>query len=270
MTRLASLIGVDVRSVSAWENGEYQPDLDRVHDLAKALRFPVSFFFGDDLPQLASGGASFRAMSKMTASQRDMALGGGTIALLLNDWIEARFSLPDPDLPNLTHGLIPEAAADSVRRCWGLGELPVKNMVHLLESKGVRVFSLSVDALEVDAYSTWRGNTPFVFLNTKKSAEHSRFDAAHELGHLVLHRHGAPTGQVAEREAQAFASAFLMPRASVLANASTFRACSSWCASKHSGRFPLERSPTACTTLTLLRTGTTGACAWTSPHAATA
>src|SRR4029077_3081434 len=84
--------------------------------------------------------------------------------------------------------------------------------------KGVRVFSLSLDAAEVDAFSMWRQRTPFVFLNTKKSAEHSRFDAAHELGHLVLHRHGSPQGREAEREANAFASAFLMPRATVLAN----------------------------------------------------
>lgn len=76
-----------------------------------------------------------------------------------------------------------------------------------------------VDAAEVDAFSMWRQSTPFVFLNTKKSAEHSRFDAAHELGHLVLHRHGSPQGREAEREANAFASAFLMPRASVLAYA---------------------------------------------------
>ncbi|WP_419757134.1 ImmA/IrrE family metallo-endopeptidase [Teredinibacter turnerae] len=60
---------------------------------------------------------------------------------------------------------------------------------------------------------------PFVFLNTKKTAERCRFDAAHELGHLVMHCHGAPQGQEAEKEANAFASAFLMPRRSVLANA---------------------------------------------------
>ena len=64
----------------------------------------------------------------------------------------------------------------------------------------------------------WHEDRPFIFLNTNKSAEHSRFDAAHELGHLVLHRHGVPQGQNAEREANAFASALLMPRASVLAN----------------------------------------------------
>jgi Zn-dependent peptidase ImmA (M78 family) len=105
---------------------------------------------------------------------------------------------------------------------WGLGELPVKNMVHLLESRGVRVFSIAIDAVEVDAFSLWRGTTPFVFLNMQKSSEHSRFDAAHELGHLVRHRHGTPQGQDAEKEANEFASAFLMPRASVLARAPRF------------------------------------------------
>src|SRR5690606_377713 len=65
----------------------------------------------------------------------------------------------------------------------------------------------------------WKGGRPYMFLNTFKSAEHCRFDAAHELGHLVLHQHGQPQGPDLEREANAFASAFLMPRASVLAKA---------------------------------------------------
>ena len=50
-----------------------------------------------------------------------------------------------------------------------------------------------------------------------KSTENSRFDAAHELGHLVLHQDGKVTGREAEDQANQFASAFLMPRADVLA-----------------------------------------------------
>ena len=217
MTRLAALIGVEPRSISAYEKGEFNPDQERLNRIAKVLQFPASFFLGDDLDELSPDIASFRALSRMTAAQRDTALGAGAIALLLNTWIENRFDLPRAELPDLSREGTPEGAADSMRRLWGLGELPVKNTVHLLESKGVRVYSLAVDAAEVDAFSMWRQNTPFVFLNTMKSAEHSRFDAIHELGHLVLHRHGAPQGQEAEREANAFASAFLMPRASVLA-----------------------------------------------------
>jgi Zn-dependent peptidase ImmA (M78 family) len=96
-------------------------------------------------------------------------------------------------------------------------------MVHLLEQHGIRVFSLAEECRQVDAFSVWREDKPFVFLNTIKSGERSRFDAAHELGHLVLHRHGGPrAGREAEQEADAFASAFLMPRRSVLAAAPTF------------------------------------------------
>lgn len=218
-TKLAAKLGVEVRSITAYENDEFRPDKARLAELSQKLQFPVSFFFGDDLQEIEPDIVSFRSMSKMTSGQRDSALGSGAIALLLNEWIETRFSLPDADLPDLSQEASPEAAASTLRRLWGLGELPVKNMIHLLESKGIRVFSLSIDTAQVDAFSMWHSATPFVFLNTKKSCEHSRFDSAHELGHLVLHKHAGAKGQEAEREANAFASAFLMPRASVLANA---------------------------------------------------
>lgn len=218
-TRLAQAVGVEVRSITAYENDEFRPDRHRLAELAEKLDFPEAFFFGDDIEQIEPDIVSFRSMSKMTAGQRDCALGAGAIALLLSQWIEARFELPAPALPDLSQEADPEAAAETLRRLWGLGELPVKNMIHLLESRGARVFSLSIDTAQLDAFSMWHADTPFVFLNTRKSCEHSRFDAAHELGHLVLHRHAGAKGQEAEREANAFASAFLMPRASVLANA---------------------------------------------------
>jgi Zn-dependent peptidase ImmA (M78 family) len=57
-----------------------------------------------------------------------------------------------------------------------------------------------------------------VFLNTRKTGERGRFDAAHELGHLTLHcEHRLPGGRDAEAEANAFASSFLMPRAGIMA-----------------------------------------------------
>ena len=81
-----------------------------------------------------------------------------------------------------------------------------------------RVFSLAESTKNVDAFSCWRNDEPYVFLNTFKSAERSRFDAAHELAHLVLHRHGGPQqGRQAEQEAHTFAASFLMPHADVVA-----------------------------------------------------
>ncbi|WP_337192667.1 ImmA/IrrE family metallo-endopeptidase [Novosphingobium silvae] len=123
-----------------------------------------------------------------------------------------RFNLPAADVPTMSENASPEEAAQIVRASWGLGQQPISNMVKLLEAKGVRVFSLSEETNSVDAFSCWRGDQPFAFLNTFKSAERSRFDAAHELGHLVMHRHGAPQdSKQAESEADRFASEFLMP-----------------------------------------------------------
>lgn len=218
MTRLSELVGVTAKAISDYEKGEYPPSPETLDRLAAATRFPQGFFSGHDLHEPTPDTASFRSMSRMTAGQRDAALGAGALAFMLNDWVESRFDLPTPDLLDLRDEK-PEVAASILRQHWGLGERPVKNMVHLLESKGIRVYSLAENSVEVDAFSLWHSNTPFVFLNTLKSAEHGRFDAAHELGHLVLHRHCGPHLPYAEKQANAFAAAFLMPRASVLANA---------------------------------------------------
>ncbi len=221
-TALATKIGVIRRAVVAHEAGTYPPAPETLDKIVDVLRFPREFFFGDDLDLPALDTGSFRSMSKMTAAQRDMALSQAALGLHFSQWLETRFELPTADLPDLSREPNPEAAAESLRQAWGLGTLSIRNMIHLLESRGVRVFSLAVDAREVDAFSLWKGQTPFVFLNTHKSSEHSRFDAAHELGHLTLHKHGLPEKRGAEQQANKFASAFLMPRGSVLAHRPSF------------------------------------------------
>jgi Zn-dependent peptidase ImmA (M78 family)/DNA-binding XRE family transcriptional regulator len=222
MIAFAEMIGVDRKMVGAYEAGDSSPSDEVMHRIGKVLDFPLEFFVGDDLDEPSVEIGSFRAMTKMKAPQRDMALSQAAFGIHLSNWLSTKFALPPVHLPNLGREPDPETAAEYVRREWQLGSLSIRNMIHLLESKGVRVFSLAVDAREVDAFSMWKGNTPFVFLNTNKTSEHSRFDAAHELGHLILHKHGPPQGIEAEKEANAFASAFLMPRGSVIANAPKF------------------------------------------------
>lgn len=213
---LANRAGVSSRSVSAYEAGETVPEPATVATLARVLQFPPEFFSGPEPALPGALGASFRAMSKMSSAQRDMALAAGLLAIEFSAWIEERFELPASNLPDCRHE-DPEAAAASVRAAWAIGERPVRNVVHLLEAGGIRVFSLALECREVDAFSFWRDEKPFVFLNTQKSPERSRFDAIHELGHLILHRHGEPHGRQAEHEADAFASAFLMPKSSIVA-----------------------------------------------------
>lgn len=213
---LAEAVGLTPHSILRYEGGESTPTDEVIQRLAKTLGFSDAFFHGSDIDGPPEDIASFRSMRAMTAKERDAALAAGAIAYIVSDWVEAHFDLPSPDIMDLSADT-PETAAQSLREKWGLGEQPIKSMTNLLEAKGVRLFSMAENTETVDAFSVWRGETPYVFLNTIKSAEHGRHDAAHELGHLALHKHGGPQGRKAEDEANEFASAFLMPAADVLA-----------------------------------------------------
>lgn len=221
LVQLAAAVGLSARSLSAYENGRQEPSPDTLQRLATVLDVPVGFLTASDVDEIPIDAISFRALSKLTAGQRDTARGAARIALLLAEWIEHRFHLPEPDVPSLPR-LDPETAAEVVRARWGLGVAPLGNLVRLLEAHGIRVFSLAADCAAVDAFSFVWHQIPYVLLNTTKSGERGRFDAAHELGHLVMHsEHRLPHGPDAEQDANRFAAAFLMPRASVLAHGLT-------------------------------------------------
>ncbi len=148
----------------------------------------------------------------MSAQEKYAATSAGQLGVQLATWAEHRFNLPDPDLPDLSYQNDPERAALEARQYWGIGERPIGNMIGFLESKGVRVLSLSEDTANVNAFSFWRDGKPYIFLNNFKTAESSIFDSAHELGHLLLHCKGDLRGdRLLEREADGFAGAFLMP-----------------------------------------------------------
>jgi Zn-dependent peptidase ImmA (M78 family)/DNA-binding XRE family transcriptional regulator len=217
---LSEMTGLAADTISRLENGNNPPDETTVEKLAKALGFPVEFFLDGDPEDINTDAVSFRSFSKMSAKERDAAISAGSLGLELSRWVEERFSLPKPNLLDLSYETNPEAAAIALRQYWGLGERPVSNMLALLETQGVRLFSLSENTASVNAFSFWRDEKPFVFLNNFKTAESSIYDSAHELGHLVMHKHGDPKEtRSAEREANSFASAFLMPAKDVRSRA---------------------------------------------------
>jgi Zn-dependent peptidase ImmA (M78 family) len=219
MTDLARAVGISPALMSNYQLGRRTPPGESVEALAHELRYPEEFFYGPELDDLDTNAVSFRSLSRLRAQDREAALGAAQIARLLAAWIDVRYEVPRPSIPEHS-GADPEEAADAVRSAWGLGQGPIGHVVGQLEAKGLRVFSLQEDCSEMDAFCFWDGSTPFVFLNAFKSGERSRFDAAHELGHLVLHRREALSrNKAAEKEANEFASAFLMPRAAFVASA---------------------------------------------------
>ncbi|EGT3627164.1 ImmA/IrrE family metallo-endopeptidase [Morganella morganii] len=215
---LAEHVGLTTRMVSEYEKERCTsfPPEKTIEAFSQALNYPAAFFLlEENVDEVDVSSVSFRSLKSMKASQQHAAISAGSIGVMLNCYFEDRFNLFSHDLPDFT-GLDPELAASIIRTEWGLGTKSISHVISLLEKHGVRIFTLDEDTLAVDAFSFWRDGTPYIFLNTKKSGERSRFDAAHELGHLLLHRNQIPQGKDIEREADCFASFFLMPKDTVL------------------------------------------------------
>ena len=219
---LSSVLGVTTRVLQTYET-DGAPRA-RAGELAGALRVAPEFFARPDIRAISVEQGYFRALRRATAAQLGSARAAASIGVELYDWIADRFTLPSAVVPDLDQQ-DPESAAAALRSVWGRGEGPMPNLLQLSEAHGVRVVSLPTDADAVDAFSFWLDALPYVFLSTAKTAERSRFDLAHELGHLTMHSRvpadrgaSGEMGRQLEREADAFAAALLMPRRDLLAH----------------------------------------------------
>lgn len=217
---LANRIGISPSTLSKWEGDG--PPTAKVESLLEllvaALDFPPDFFTADevDIPSLER--TLFRAGSRATQRQKLAAISSGVNAKILLDWLRSHFIYPSPDIPDLT-GMAPAEAARFVRSIWALGDMTIPNSIQLAESKGVAVIGLPPAASAVDAFSLWGDDQPFIFLARRRTPEGTRFDLAHELGHLLLHSKSDPDSTTdRETEANQFASEFLIPTDVIHAN----------------------------------------------------
>lgn len=128
------------------------------------------------------------------------------------DLPEYRISEADPSTDEAI-----ERGAEKCRVEWGLGWGPISNITRVAETAGAVVMRVNGLANEVDAVS-FATRRPVIALNgERRSVCRSRFGIAHELGHFSLHI-GVLTGdRLTEGQANRFASSFLLPRSSFLA-----------------------------------------------------
>lgn len=212
---------VTAASVSQFENGHARPATTTLRRLAVALRVPLSFFAAPARPPAQSQvDGFFRSLRSTSPRDRQQALAYVHLARELALELEKHVALPDLNLPRVhtdeERPLQPadiEQAAAQVRDHWNVPRGPVQDVVRLLEMNGIVVVRFRVSIEKVDAFCVDFPDRPVVALGADKGLrDRSRFDAAHELGHLVLHGVSGKIGDKAtESQAHEFAAAFLMP-----------------------------------------------------------
>ena len=225
-SELARHIEVTPAAVTQYERGLARPTVTVLTRVALALGMPPEFFSrGLDIPEVRSSTAHFRSLRSTPANRRDQALAFGELALAVLDLVERYVDLPPVRLPSIgLPGRPSDAdiadAAHRTRRELGVGTGPVPHVVRLLEAHGVLVVRLPTQGFDprVDAFSSSEtaSGRPLVLMSPLKDDKaRSRFDAGHELGHLVMHAGVEPGSPVVESQAMSFAAEFLMPRAEI-------------------------------------------------------
>jgi Zn-dependent peptidase ImmA (M78 family)/transcriptional regulator with XRE-family HTH domain len=220
---LAREIGVTPTAIAQYEKGG-RPTQAVLASLCLALGLPREFFgAGRPVTLLPASAAHFRSLRSTSATAREQALAYGELCLELVSLISEYVDLPPVVLPDLD---VPDVIEDSdiikavaaVKELWKVEPGPVSSVVQLLEANGVVAMRLPDETdPRVDAFSTYAGDRPLVFLSSSvEDRARGRFEAAHELGHLLLHPDTEPGSKLVENQAHAFAAEFLMPRDEII------------------------------------------------------
>ncbi|MCD5408106.1 XRE family transcriptional regulator, partial [Candidatus Bipolaricaulota bacterium] len=217
---LAAKVGVSATAISKYEKGLITPSSRILLKLARALDVRVEFFLRPALVKTIE--PAFRKRQAFPRKEEKALLAH------IRDWIERYlgvelilsgrpkvFEYPQGfPRPIRTWGQVEQAALD-LREAWELGIDPIENLTQLLEDRGIKVGALSSEeAFDACTFVvTAEGEIPVIVVKRGLPGDRTRFNLAHELGHLLLR----PDGNLSpEKVAHRFAGAFLAPKPAVL------------------------------------------------------
>lgn len=226
---MADAIGVSRQSISNYELGRGNPPAATMNRIIDYLDFPPAYFTKEyPSANTPCSAIYFRCLKTATQIPRDMLTVRTKWLDDILGYLEKYITFPSVNLPKIEKESADEPwsfeeieqATIETRKQFGLGLGPISDVILLLEKNGVIIVRTQTNDKKTDGCSQWRGTRPFIYLSSdKNSAARSRFDAAHELAHMILHGGMIDAEQLRdnkllkqlEREANHFASAFLLP-----------------------------------------------------------
>lgn len=218
-------MSVNPSTVTRWEDGSSAPDAEALSALASQLHVRREYF----LRPVAHSDRPLFYRTLSSTLVKDLNYQESQMRWLqeISGIVEHYVDFPEIDIPDVLNGAsykqlrdedIEQIASD-MRVRWGIGEGPCIDMMPLLERIGCIVASIEMGTAKLDGLCSWASGSerPHILLSTDKmSFPRRQMDAAHELGHAILHRNVTEDElkkdlKEIERQAFRFASAFLMP-----------------------------------------------------------
>ena len=231
---LAAKLDVTKQTISQYENSKIDTPFDKILILSRELDFPYEYFLQKNTFKVKSGSTYFRSLLKTNKKYRIEQITRmehlAVIYSILKEYVE----FPILNLPEPKAYASPEEAAYFLRTIWALGDKPLTDLVRILEENGIIVTMFPTATDDIDAFShliNIDGQDIFLVAlsKNKDTAVRTHFDIAHELGHIILHEWSEDVETLSreqfkerEREANEFASAFLMPKSSFLSDISAY------------------------------------------------
>lgn len=202
-------------AVSQYERGVAIPAAQSIELFARRLAVPVAFF--SVLDTGATTPAFFRSVRSVPAAERKQARHLTQLVHELTRNLEVDVRLPPVDVPRhpvdaQENNAEAALAARRLRSDWNIPRGPIENMVRIAERHGVVVARPQSGHSQIDAFSVPFADRPVIVLSAVKGKkDRSRFDVAHELGHLVMHEPVQSVSRKVEKQADVFAAELLMP-----------------------------------------------------------
>ncbi len=205
-------------ALSQFENGDTRPSAQTLAHLTLATGFPLGFFATNPtVGGVAAVDGFFRSLRSTGTRQRRRHRALAELVRIITAGLQHHVRLPEPDLPRTpvpTHAAPADVAAIAadVRAAWDLPPGPIGHAIRTVERHGAVAARQMLDSDTVDAFSVPFPDRPVVVLGADKGqADRSRWDASHELGHLVMHNPDPHRSRHLEQQANWFAAEFLLP-----------------------------------------------------------
>lgn len=213
---LGERVGVTRQYVHQLEAAGHRERTDvLVEAFAEVLGVQADFFSRRPHSEVNDEVCHFRRRSTTPLHVRNRVLAQGSLFQQVVAYLDETLKLPPVRVPHLDVENVEdiELSAERCRKEWQIPlDAPIGSITRLLENVGAVVTTFSGVTAKVDAFS-WSGDRPIIVRRVHPdSPSRTRYDLAHECGHLVMHL-GRVTGDAeTEDQANRFAGALLLPR----------------------------------------------------------